>query len=183
VQIGLYILVASYCAGMGRRNLLAGSRSALLTELSGVSYVGRQMTKRLKRYGAKPMGLALIICDQVITEAGTNKKSLIGVFNRIHSVKYPSRHSRLCIFVSMTSGHGDVEAKIQCVNEDAGDKVLFGANGQITFESPIQVVEMNFEFNNVLFPMPGKHRFEFLCNDFVVLQRPFVVNQVQGDRP
>lgn len=131
----------------------------------------------------KPMGLAMIICDQVITEAGTNKKSLIGVFNQISAAQFPCRHARFSIFVSVTGGHGAARAEIQCVNEDQGDQKLFGAEGQIKFGSPVHVVEMNFEFNNVPFLGPGKHRIDFLCDSVPILQRPFEVRQIEGDRP
>jgi hypothetical protein len=37
----------------------------------------------------KPIGEALILCDQIITEAITNKKSLIGIFNFIAAPQFP----------------------------------------------------------------------------------------------
>lgn len=131
----------------------------------------------------KPMGLAMVICDQVITEAVTNKKSLIGIFNQISAAQFPCKHSRLCIFVSVTGGHGAAKVELHCVNEDNNEQKLFGAEGQIRFANPVQVVEMNFEFNNVPFLMPGRHRIDFLCDGVPILQRPFVVKQLEGDKP
>jgi len=43
------------------------------------------------------MGISLMICDQVITETETNKKSLIGVFNSISAGQFPCRHPKICI--------------------------------------------------------------------------------------
>ena len=128
----------------------------------------------------KPLGVALMICDQVITEAGTNKKSLIGVFNNISARQFPCRHSRLCIFVSITGGHGTAKTEVRCVDEQTG-KSLFGAEGEVSFANPNHVVEAVFEFNNVMFPSPGLHCIEVLSNDELVLQRRFIVKQIQAE--
>ena len=125
----------------------------------------------------KPMGVALMICDQVITEAGTNKKSLIGVFNSVAARQFPCRHPRLCIFVSITGGHGKAKTNVRCLNEDSG-QVLFGAEGEVAFTNPNHVVEAVFEFNNVTFPSPGLHCIEVLSNTELVLQKRFIVKQI-----
>jgi hypothetical protein len=119
-----------------------------------------------------------MICDQVITEAGTNKKSLIGVFNNVSARHFPCRHPKMCIFVSLTGGHGKARTEVRCVNEDTHETVL-GAHGEIAFQNPNHVVEAVFEFNNVVLPSPGLYCIEVLSDDALVLQRRFVVSQIQ----
>jgi len=126
----------------------------------------------------KPVGIALIICDQVITEAVTNKKSLIGLFNNVMARHFPSRQPRLCIFVSITGGHGKVSTKVRCVNEESHE-ALFETSGEIAFQNPNHVVEAVFEFNNVTFPEPGLHCIEVVAGDELVLQRRFMVSQYE----
>jgi len=130
---------------------------------------------------AKPIGIALVICDQVITEAGTNKKSLIGVFNNVSARQFPCRHPKLCIFVSLTGGHGQTETEVRCVKEDT-QQPLFGAQGQVAFENPNHVVEAVFEFNNVTFPSPGLHCVEVVSDGQLVLQRRFVVQAIPKEQ-
>ena len=127
------------------------------------------------------MGVSLMICDQVITEAETNKKSLIGVFNNLSARQFPCRHPRLCIFVSITGGHGKAKTEVRCVNEQTR-QALFGAEGEVSFTDPNYMVEAVFEFNNVVFPAPGLHCIEVLSNGDLVLQRRFVVSQLQVER-
>lgn len=126
------------------------------------------------------MGVALMICDQVITEAGTNKKSLIGVFNNVAARQFPCRHPRVCIFISITGGHGKAKTEVRCVNEQTG-QALFGAEGEVSFANPNYVVEAVFEFNNVVFPSPGLHCIQVLSNGELVLLRRFAVNQIQTE--
>lgn len=126
------------------------------------------------------MGVALMICDQVITEAGTNKKSLIGVFNNVAARQFPCRHPRLCIFISITGGHGKAKTEVRCVNEQTS-QALFDAEGEVSFANPNHVVEAVFEFNNVVFPSPGLHCIQVLSNGELVLLRRFAVNQIQTE--
>lgn len=128
----------------------------------------------------KPEGIALMICDQVITEAKTNKKTLVGVFNNVGAPQFPCRHSRMCIFVSLTGGHGQTTTEIRCVNESS-EKVLFSAKGNVTFKDPNHVVEAVFELQNVVFPEPGLHSIDVLSDGQLVLQRRFTVAKVEKE--
>ena len=46
-----------------------------------------------------PSGLAIVVCDQIIEDKATSKKSLIGIFNNIASQTFPCRHPALSVFV------------------------------------------------------------------------------------
>lgn len=123
----------------------------------------------------KPIGIALIICDRVITDAVTNEKTLVSTFNQIFAPVFPCVHPRMTIFVSVTNGRGRTETEIKCVNESEQNKVVFGMKGTIPFDDPNHVVEMSFQFNNVTFTKPGLHCIEFFCNDELILQSRFSV--------
>ena len=128
----------------------------------------------------KPMGLAMIICDQVITEAKTNKKSLIGIFNQVFARTFPCRHSRMSIFIVLTGIHNSVKTDIRF--DDESGQTLFAAEGQIACENPTQVVEMNFEFNNTMFPEPGQYTIHFMCDGVPLLHRNLFVRHLQEDQ-
>ena len=119
-----------------------------------------------------PSGLAIIVCDQVIEDKLTNKKSLIGIFNSIAHPGYPARHPALCIFVSLTEGRGTCQARLRIVCEET-DKPVAEVNGQLEFADVNQVVEMAFNFMGLEFPEPGLYSIEFYCADALVLERRF----------
>jgi len=123
----------------------------------------------------KPIGIALVICDRVITDATTQEKTLVSTFNQILTRSFPCVHPRLSIFVALTNGRGTSEAEIRCLNESDQDHLVFGMKGSIPFPDPNHVVEMNFQFNNVRFDKPGLHGVEFLCDGELVLQSRFQV--------
>ncbi len=126
----------------------------------------------------KPIGIALLICDRVITDAVTHEKTLVSTFNQVLAKSLPCVHPRMTIFVAVTNGRGTTEAEIRCVNESHGQIEVFGMKGSIPFADPNQVVEMSFRFNNVTFANPGLHCIEFLCDGDLVLQSRFNVGIV-----
>ena len=130
---------------------------------------------------SSPLGLALIICDTVIADENTKKKSLIGIFNRLWAVSFPCRHPEFHVFVSITGGHGKYRFVLQCVNETNGETIN-NLSGDLTFKSPKQVIEADFNFRPIVFPEPGQYSFEFLCDDEMVLHRRFIVDRARRDK-
>lgn len=127
------------------------------------------------------ISLSMVICDTVIDDRRTGKKSLMGLFNNITASLVPCVHSRLNVFISLTEGNGDYIAKLRCLK--VGDeKEIFFMEGPIKFQDPRQILEFNFEILGITFPDYGDYRFEFLCNDVPMIARKFKVspNEQEG---
>jgi hypothetical protein len=125
-----------------------------------------------------PQALALVICDTVIDDRTTGKKTLVGIFNNIASQKVPVRHPELHVFVSLTDGNGVYGAKLECRHRDSGEKV-FELKGDIRFDDPNGVVELNFALHGIVFSKFGMHSFDFYCDDKIVSSRKFMVSPKQ----
>jgi hypothetical protein len=125
-----------------------------------------------------PSGLAIVICDQIIEDKLTHKKSLIGIFNNIAAGQFPCRHPQISVFVSLTEGHGQYNARLRIANEET-DEVVADVNGQIQFPDVNAVVELVFNLVGLTFPMPGLYAIEFYCADALVLERRFHVTHAQ----
>ncbi|MBU1783832.1 MAG: hypothetical protein KJ995_05460 [Candidatus Omnitrophica bacterium] len=128
----------------------------------------------------KPIPLAMIICDTVIEDKKTGKKSLIGIFDNINSPVAPCVHSRLNIFVSLTEGIGQYVGKMRCVQSDT-NAVIFENTGEMIFKDRHQRIEFNFELYSLRFPEFGKYRFDFFCDDQPIIGRKFNVIKRQQD--
>ncbi len=124
------------------------------------------------------MGVAMIICDQIITEDKTNKKSLMGCFNNVSSTEFPTRPINWVVFVALTNGRGAYQGKLKCINEDEQNETVFELGGPVIFNSPLQTVEMGFKLANLVFPKPGTHAITFSCDDVMILHRRFSVKQM-----
>lgn len=123
---------------------------------------------------SKPIGIAMIVCDQVILDHFTQKKSLIGLFNTIGCDHFPTTVARLCVFVSVTDVRDETRGVLKCRNESSGRDIL-RMEGRLKADNPNAISEIVFDLNNVSFPESGLHCFEFLCDDELVLQTRFAV--------
>ena len=127
-----------------------------------------------------PLPLAMVVCDSVIDDRKTGKKSLIGIFSNISAMKVPAIHSRLNVFISLTEGCGEYAASLKCLNVDQ-NKPIAELNGPITFHSPSQIIEFNFELLGLPFTSFGNYRFDFFCNGELVISRKFTVRETKSN--
>ncbi len=121
-----------------------------------------------------PSGLAIVVCDQIIEDKATHKKSLIGIFNNIASPQFPCRHPQLSVFVSLTEGRGTYDARLRIAHEETGQAVA-EVRGQIQLPDVNMVAELAFNFLGLEFKAPGLYSIEFYCDDALVLERRFHV--------
>jgi hypothetical protein len=130
-----------------------------------------------------PEVLAMVLCDLIITDVETNKKSLIGLFDHVETTALPCVLHELHLYLSLTDGHGVLPVTIACVPADGGEE-LFRGRAEVTFSSPLQVVELQFVFPQAQFPRPGEYRFQFLVDGQLLRERKFFVSflPAQGER-
>lgn len=129
-----------------------------------------------------PMGLALLICDSVIQDKISNKRTLVGLFDRLFAGKFPCIHPALAVFVSLTSARGQYPCEIRCRHGESGE-IAFAAKGQVGFKDPRQVVELVFNFQGVRFTEAGEYWLEFLVDEIPVMMRRLQILQRAPGQP
>ncbi|MBF0479646.1 MAG: hypothetical protein HQL26_09200 [Candidatus Omnitrophica bacterium] len=128
-----------------------------------------------------PMHLSMVICDSIIEDRLTGKKSLIGIFNNIQANAVPCVHPKLSVFIALTEGNGQYKAQLRCLK--VGDeKEIFSVNGEVYFKDPSQIVELIFDFSGLNFPDYGDYRFDFLCEGRQVVGRRFIISDDKGGK-
>jgi hypothetical protein len=132
----------------------------------------------VEKFMEKPMMVAMVVCDQIITELGTNKKSLIGCFNNIYSLSFPANHPSFFVFVALTNGNGNFKVRIKGFNEENNEQ-LFDMAGTVVFQNPMQTIEMGFKFINLGFAKPGSHAIQFYCEDELLMTKKISVLQIE----
>jgi hypothetical protein len=125
----------------------------------------------------KPIPLAMVICDMVIEDRLTGKKSLIGIFNNVNALKFPCQHPSINVFFALTEGIGTYKGCLRCVKLDTNE-VIMNINGPIPFPNRLAAVEFNFDIKNMSFPAEGQYIFELLCDDQLVISRKFIVTKM-----
>lgn len=125
-----------------------------------------------------PKANAMLICDYVITEQGTNKKSLIGVFENINAAQFPCVHHALCVYIKMTEGQGSYRFRLELVDLKS-DKVVGKGEipNDIQITSPLHAHELVFNLRGLKFVHPGEYEFRIFANDQIYGQKTFLVSE------
>jgi hypothetical protein len=128
-----------------------------------------------------PSLVSLLICDQVIDDKLTHKKSAIGIFNTILVPKMPTAIQHMAILAALTEISGRVNLELRLIR-DADNEVLFSGKGAVEAPDPLAVVDLLFALRGVRIPEPGAYAFELLCGAAILGRRRFRVMVREGGK-
>lgn len=124
----------------------------------------------------KPTQDAMLLCDNIITEIGTGKKSLIGIFENINfSGEPPWQHYRMSAYVKFTSAQGKYQFQIELI--DLGNGKVIGKAGtpELNVPNKLDSYELVFNLENVVFQHPGRYEFRVYAGDEMFANKTFNV--------
>jgi len=132
-----------------------------------------------------PAVKAILICDQIIHEYGTNKKSLIGIFEDIHLTNFPFRYPRIAVYVNLTDAHGKYSLELRLLEGTGGGELGRGKTPEVNIDSPLRTCEFALQIQNLFFKTPGAYEFQILANDELLATKTFNVKKVdpRGQQP
>jgi hypothetical protein len=125
-----------------------------------------------------PSVLAMIICDTVIDDRISGKKSLIGLFDAIATTHVPCVVNELHVFVAVTDGYGKMEMKLRCIKTSTEEEI-FRTETEVRFPDPLSVVELNLGFRGGEFPEAGEYRFQLYAEQSILCERKFHISLVE----
>jgi len=124
----------------------------------------------------KPIGVAIIICDRVITEAGTGNKTIVSTFNNIGTKSFPCIHSNMSVFVALSNSTGVKPINLLL---KLGDKILIKVGGKVNFPDRNAVVEIIFNLVGVPFFEAGVYCFEIYADEEYIFESRFNVTKTE----
>jgi hypothetical protein len=133
-----------------------------------------------------PTLVSLLICDQVIDDKITNKKSAIGLFNAVLVPRMPATIHQLVVLASLTEIEHRVDIGLRMVR-DADNEILFDRHGPIEAPTPLATVDLIFTMQGVPIAVAGQYAFELNCSGellgrrrFQVIERPLPPGQSEA---
>jgi hypothetical protein len=129
-----------------------------------------------------PALVSLIICDQIIDDRLSNKKSAIGLFNAVLVPRVPAALSQVTVLASLTEikQQADIELRLM---RDSDNLVLFGAGQAVQAASPLATVDIVFALQGIRIEQAGPYAIELRCAGEILGRRRFQVfdrSQQQG---
>lgn len=128
-----------------------------------------------------PALIAMLLCDKAIREAGTNKVTLVGIFDRIFSSVFPFDWLKgVAVYARLTDAQGMYNMRIELVRLEDEQAVGRG-EFQVTVEDRMRAHEITMEFGRLRFEHPGKYEFRLFANDRYLGGAALDVVQVKTD--
>jgi hypothetical protein len=131
----------------------------------------------------RPAVKAILICDQIIHEYGTNKKSLIGIFEDIHLTAFPHSYPRIAVYVNLTDAHGKYALELRLVSSVDNTIIGSGKTPEVEIDNPLRTCEFALQIQNLVFRHPGVYEFQVFANNELVATKAFNVKRVRVPRP
>ncbi len=116
-----------------------------------------------------PTVLAMLLCDLVITDAESKKKTLVGVFDRIYTPETPFVYPKgFSIYARLSDAEGVYTFKVEIVYLDE-DKVIGSASvNDIKAPERLGIVELIMVLPVGAFEKFGTYEFQLYANDVYV---------------
>jgi hypothetical protein len=118
------------------------------------------------------------VCDSVIEDSLTKKKSLIGLFTHLQAMTFPFQHHQLGLYFCMTDAEGTYHFDIDLMHVNTDQLVCRASLPDIVIGDRLQIADFGINVPALLFPSPGRYEFRLRVNGRVIAQKDFSMIQV-----
>lgn len=124
---------------------------------------------------AIPTLLSALVCEQIIIETGTQKKTLVNVFDTLTSETLPAVRA-LGIFVRLTDLDGSYKVEIRVVHVAGLEERLIGklTMKDVEVHEPGIFVDVALNLPPAAYQDYGRYEFQIWANDDLYLGRTFI---------
>jgi len=126
----------------------------------------------------KPSVQAFLVCDCVIEDSLTKKKSLIGLFTHLQAMAFPFQHQQLGLYFCMTDAEGTYHFDIDLVYINTDQLVCRASLPNIVIGDRLQISDFGINIPALGFPAPGRYEFRLRMDGRMIAQKDFNVIQV-----
>jgi hypothetical protein len=127
----------------------------------------------------KPSIQAFLVCDQVIEDSVTKKKSLIGLFTHLQAVSFPFQHQQMGLYFCLTDAEGTYQFDIDLIYLNSEQLVCRATLPNIVIDDRLQISDFGINIPSLIFPAPGRYEFRLRMEGHLIAQKDFNVMQMQ----
>jgi hypothetical protein len=115
-----------------------------------------------------PTVLALLLCDQVITDATSGKKTLVGLFDSMHPPNVPFPAPPFCIYARLSDAEGKYNFRVDIVHLEQDQKLGGVQVGEATAPDRLRFVDLVMQMPPGLPLTYGTYEFQLFANDVFI---------------
>jgi len=121
---------------------------------------------------------AMLVCDLVIKEAGTNKHTAVGIFTDVFASSFPMMLNPLAVYVCVSDALGTYDLAMELVDLEQ-DRTLGRVQGlKLHAKEKLQSNDFGIRFVNTVFPHPGTFEFRLLADGRPLGSKTLRVRQI-----
>ncbi len=126
---------------------------------------------------------SFLVADTVLQEKGSNKWSVIGVFDQIVAPQFPTGRPGIGLYVKLADAEGRYKVRIEF--RDSDDQLLTWIEGmEISTKGRVATVDFGMQIQNPLtIPKPGKYHFMIYLNGQLAQTVPVYALQATPGQP
>lgn len=125
-----------------------------------------------------PVLLAFLTCESVIHDAETQKKTLVGVFDRVLSGGVPLAIYNIGLYAKLVEGAGPYTFKIRMVNLEDEMPVIGDISTPANWANPRAPIEFGVNIKGLFIKAFGDYEFQLFANDVYLGRTVFSVDRV-----
>ena len=124
-----------------------------------------------------PFVLAMLLCDVAITEAGSNKKTLVGIFDKIMTRAVPATHAQFWLYAKLADLRGRHDIRIDLIHLETEKQI---ATMNAVANTASHETTENFDFAlplpPITFPLEGSYEFQLFADNIFIGRAVVTVN-------
>lgn len=125
----------------------------------------------------RPSVNAFLVCDSIIEDSLSRKKSLIGIFTHLQGTVFPLHHGQLCLYFCITDAEGQYQFDLALVYLNTEQVVAKAQLPPVQILDRFQISDFGVTLSPLIFPCPGRYEFRLFANAQLLAQKDFNVTQ------
>jgi hypothetical protein len=125
----------------------------------------------------KPILKAMLLCDMTLVEEGTHKRTLVGLFDRIHAKRFPTVHPAMSIYVQFREVEGVFDFALELFDLAQGKSMNRAVVKEFKVSDKARDCELVFNLLSLKFDHPGDYEFRIYIDDCVFGQKSFRLSE------
>ena len=109
-----------------------------------------------------PLLVAALVCDVAVADPSTGKKNLIGIFDQVHVIEFPTSQP-VSLYFKIADAEGLYNFDVRYVQAST-DTVLHHAQGRVTINDRLSSSDQYLAFGAIRIPEPGRYEFQIWAN-------------------
>ena len=125
-----------------------------------------------------PSVVSFLTCEKIITEADTNNKTLVNVFDRVTGPKFPLLYGPIWIYARLVDAEGHYTFRVEFNHLETEKQVAKTDDMNADLTDRLQAFDFALQFQAIGFESPGSYEVLIFANDVLIGRTTVSVLQV-----